>query len=599
MTSTDETVISHDNNSIFTELIPRIGFIRDLIGLGQTGSNLGFNAASTCTEFGFRIARSCLTTPADIVDNVLGCNELSNVLRSVHTTVGAAEAVALTSILMAHSAAALSLTAADATLELTGAPRREGFIWQQIRTAVPCRFADYTPVIQAIAETILTFVAPVKSLTPSQLREAVVAFALLQQANRRRAVASHFSVTEDNALPADFVRCMGFAAAAYGNMAMNFLEFIPRGLYQSDTLPHLVPGVRGEDVIRRGQDIAPFTAGFLLLADHHMQTIVLAVRGSFHLNDLITDLTCKLVDCKSFFPGVQEASCHEGFLLAARALDSLLREDVEEALRLNAGYSLLLCGHSLGAGVASVLAALWQNVFHNVGMRCVALAPPCVFTLDAARDISRVVTSVVVGDDIVSRLSVSSAHDLRDACLHLFQSSVDPENGEVSAYDENKERLSAHITGSTSDSEVVRYQYTSLERSEELAGVEMFEYSQYTVLGKEGERDEVEKEKEHERQLLRDLGHVMTTLRTDVMNHTKLYPPGRIVHIIDKRGWEECNERATGCHSLEVVSEDQNSVAYLADQLTFSELQLSGSMFSSHMPTACLYKLRDLFPLTS
>ena len=41
-------------------------------------------------------------------------------------------------------------------------------------------------------------------------------------------------------------------------------------------------------------------------------------------------------------------------------------------------YLLLLC-FLLGAGVASVLAVKWESVFP--GLRCVALAPPCTFSL--------------------------------------------------------------------------------------------------------------------------------------------------------------------------------------------------------------------------
>lgn len=297
---------------MFTDLIPHIGFVRDLICLGQTGTNAGFNAASACTQFGFRVASNALGYSADAIE-VMGGNEIGSVLRSVHTTVGAAEAIALTSLLLAHSATAISLHAADTTLELTGVQRTEGFMWQSLRAALPTRFAEYTPVIQQIAEMVLTFVAPIKELSHAELRETLVAFALLQQANR---LPLQVLPPHRNHLPSDFVRCMGFAAAAYGHLAMNFLEFIPRGHYQSDVLPLLVPGVSSSDIICKNEDISLYSAGFVLVKDDLRNTLVLAIRGSFHVNDIITDLTCQHANCTYLFDGLcdlgEEVFVHEG-----------------------------------------------------------------------------------------------------------------------------------------------------------------------------------------------------------------------------------------------------------------------------------------------
>lgn len=158
---------------------------------------------------------------------------------------------------------------------------------------------------------------------------------------------------------------------------------------------------------------------------------------------------------------------------------------------------------------------------------------------------------------------------------------------------------------------------------------------------------------ERELMSLRDLKHIMVALRNEEMTHTKLYPPGRVVHIVDTAQWDrnvsegsvmpsnivynsDCGftsnqegfrgsggcvgeiERSEGLEwegdtgsgggtfevlrnglSVEVICRTEESVAYEADQLTFAELQLSADMFSSHMPTQCLYKLRELFPLTT
>ena len=313
---------SVEESSVPSEPFCRIGFVRDLIGLGQTGANVGFSAASACTQFGFRVATSAIGFSADTVDTMMGGNEISSVLRSVHTTVGAAEAIAMTSILMAHSATAISLHVADTTLEMTGVRHNEGYLWQSLRASLPTRFSEYTPVIQQIADLVLRFITPIHELTHAQLRNTLVAYALLQQANRRPILVQP---PNRHLLPPDFIRCMGYSAAAYGHLAMNFLEFIPRGIYQSDVLPLLVPGVTSQDIICKNEDMSLYSAGFVLVVDRIKNTVVLAIRGSFHINDIITDLTCQHATCSQLFAGVcdspdsleedggvGEVSCHEG-----------------------------------------------------------------------------------------------------------------------------------------------------------------------------------------------------------------------------------------------------------------------------------------------
>ena len=73
--------------------------------------------------------------------------------------------------------------------------------------------------------------------------------------------------------------------------------------------------------------------------------------------------------------------------------------DVEAALRRNPGYSLALCGHSLGAGIAALLSLLWQRRFPSAGVavHAFAYAAPCVVDLRTAREAAHCVTTVVLG----------------------------------------------------------------------------------------------------------------------------------------------------------------------------------------------------------
>jgi hypothetical protein len=149
----------------------------------------------------------------------------------------------------------------------------------------------------------------------------------------------------------------------------------------------------------------------------------------------------------------------------------------------------------------------------------------------------------------------------------------------------------------------VRYQYTSLERS--TVNTELFEYAQYTQIGCEEEEGAGPSPPDSSPPLANSTSReVMRDIRRQVMSAAKLYPPGALVHIIDRDEWNRISSdreagEGEGEGGMIVVSQDECLVAYLADQMTFNELQLSGSMFSAHLPTECLNKLRTLFPMSS
>lgn len=66
--------------------------------------------------------------------------------------------------------------------------------------------------------------------------------------------------------------------------------------------------------------------------------------------------------------------------------------------------------------------------------RCVALAPPCVFSINGARASSPFITSVVIGDDMVSRLSLSSSYDLRNATVRLHNEVRSAHHNDILCY---------------------------------------------------------------------------------------------------------------------------------------------------------------------
>lgn len=79
-----------------------------------------------------------------------------------------------------------------------------------------------------------------------------------------------------------------------------------------------------------------------------------------------------------------------------------------------------MTGHSLGAGVATILSLKLKKEFSDV--RCIAYSPPGGLISEALADYTKsFVLSVVVGDDIVPRLSILSVHFLKADILRVIK----------------------------------------------------------------------------------------------------------------------------------------------------------------------------------
>jgi len=72
-------------------------------------------------------------------------------------------------------------------------------------------------------------------------------------------------------------------------------------------------------------------------------------------------------------------------------------------------YKLILTGHSLGAGVAAVLAVLYHSRYRH--LHCYAFSPPgSLFTLPLVEYSKSFITTIIYGNDIVPRCSIYLNH---------------------------------------------------------------------------------------------------------------------------------------------------------------------------------------------
>lgn len=204
---------------------------------------------------------------------------------------------------------------------------------------------------------------------------------------------------------------------------------------------------------------------FWILTDYAREEIVLVIRGTMSLNEIAADLTCDPdwfepartpppdLDENAAVPGFlrfpskpttsdypprtpgARYHVHGGMLRLAKAMGDVgkpVQVAVMEALYTNPDFDLVLCGHSLGAGVAALLGMLWADpatcltvpssglpVGRHVQVYC--FAPPALTDASLSLLADKLIHSFVYSNDIVSRLSLGSIRDLRNAAMWLCE----------------------------------------------------------------------------------------------------------------------------------------------------------------------------------
>ncbi len=212
--------------------------------------------------------------------------------------------------------------------------------------------------------------------------------------------------------------------------------------------------------------------------DHKAAAVVLTCRGTLGLQDILTDLTASYEPVE-LSHGDSNASyyAHAGMLHSANVLStrkSIIHETVRKTLEEWPDYGLVIAGHSLGGGVAALLAILLScpapafrkeaaDNFLRTGTRpaypkintpfvtsfssglppgrplhaytygesdvllsfslltSCQLGVPCVASLDLALYSHGLITAVVHNLDIVPSLSLGTMRDLKNVAASLWE----------------------------------------------------------------------------------------------------------------------------------------------------------------------------------
>lgn len=183
--------------------------------------------------------------------------------------------------------------------------------------------------------------------------------------------------------------------------------------------------IRREDIYYANFNNRLYETPFYIIFDHETKSVVLSVRGSLSFDDALTDMLADLEMMS--VEGVTDAKAHKGILQAAKYIINTNsdRHLLEEAFERTEGYNLVIVGHSLGAGVAAILAILLKPHYPN--LKCFAYSPPGWLLSSTLNNYAKeFVCSVVVGKDLVPRLGLATIQKLKEKMISLAWQSNQP-----------------------------------------------------------------------------------------------------------------------------------------------------------------------------
>nr|XP_040240289.2 diacylglycerol lipase-alpha isoform X1 [Anopheles coluzzii] len=294
---------------------------------------------------------------------------------------------------------------------------------------------------------------------------------------------------------------------------------------------------------------------FFVAIDYNYNKIVISIRGTLSMKDVLTDLNAE-GEPLPLNPPREDWLGHKGMVQAAIYIKQKLEEEnlIQRALKHNPargtqGFGLILVGHSLGAGTAAILAILMKQEYEV--LHCYSYSPPGgLLSMPAIEYSKSFITSVVVGKDVVPRIGLYQMEALRADLINAIQRSIDPKWKTIACSVIccccGPEPTSVMMM-STKDSNVQRYKQ---------------------------DRNSARQSTVHPND-----NSIALTL------HHPLYPPGRIIHIVRHHPAQE---------EQMLKKRDPVYQAIWADNKDFDEVLISPVMIQDHMPDTVLAALEKV-----
>ncbi|KAG5314757.1 DGLA lipase, partial [Acromyrmex insinuator] len=298
---------------------------------------------------------------------------------------------------------------------------------------------------------------------------------------------------------------------------------------------------------------------FFVALDYTKRKIVISIRGTLSMKDVLTDLNAE-GEVLPLSPPREDWFGHKGMVQAAEYIRKKLQEEdiiacarAKNTSRGTHQFGLTLVGHSLGAGTAAILAILLKQDYPD--LMCFSFGPPGgLLSMPAQQYTQEFITSVVVGKDVVPRIGLRQMESLRADLINAIKRSVDPKWKTIAC------SVMCCGCGSTPTSAA------NLE-----AGGCISEY----------QRD---KDRARAQTIVPSDSSIALTL------HRPLYPPGRIIHVV--RHHPNKGDHSFTLNFRQVLNKREPVYQALwAGPCDFDEVLISPVMIQDHMPDNMLRAL--------
>ncbi|UJR34101.1 hypothetical protein I4U23_021511 [Adineta vaga] len=155
-------------------------------------------------------------------------------------------------------------------------------------------------------------------------------------------------------------------------------------------------------------------APFYIAADNDKRKIIVSIRGTLSATDILTDINAieDTLDTELFGSG----HCHSGMHTAANYIRDDISTRLIDIFLQYPDYELVICGYSLGAGIAAILALLLKPTYPH--LKCYGIAMPgSVLSENLALATRHFIYAYVVDVDMIGRASIRSLEHLRDRII--------------------------------------------------------------------------------------------------------------------------------------------------------------------------------------
>ena len=141
---------------------------------------------------------------------------------------------------------------------------------------------------------------------------------------------------------------------------------------------------------------------------------VIGIKGTSNLEDFLTDMCANseeyTLDHPFYEGGSKTLRCHEGVYISSQRLVKDLLPLIQNLL-LPSGYKIVVVGHSLGAGCATIVSLLLRATIPSLlddpkKLKVWSFASPPVLDLKSALGCSSFVTTVVNNSDVIPRCNI-------------------------------------------------------------------------------------------------------------------------------------------------------------------------------------------------